>query len=87
MLWTDQVRADVLSGASSQDTLAGIGSAWLCLDECALTTISTDMQQAYEIQQEVLLMDTARIYRRGLNRPDLTLEDTKQVPHRPEPLN
>ena len=37
------------------------------------------MQQAYEIQQEVLLMDTARIYRRGLNRPDLTLEDTKQV--------
>jgi len=24
-------------------------------------------------------MDTARIYRRGLNRPDLTLSDTKEV--------
>lgn len=31
------------------------------------------------MQQEVILMDTARIYRRGLKRPDLTLEDTKQV--------
>lgn len=57
-----------------------MGSAWLCLDGCTLTTGLAGVQQAYEIQQEVLLMDTARIYRRGLNRPDLTLEDTKQVP-------
>lgn len=37
------------------------------------------VQETYQLQQELILMDTARIYRRGLNRPDLTLDDTKQV--------
>ena len=43
------------------------------------------IQEAYKVQQEIILMDTARIYRRGLDRPNLTLEDTKQV-QPPNPL-
>ena len=36
------------------------------------------LQEAYDVQQELILRDSAKVYRRGLSRPDISVEELKQ---------